>query len=158
MDNKQNLPLRLGVGIILLNKENKVFVGRRLDNPLKFWQMPQGGIERDENLEEAAFRELNEETSLTKSTVDILAISKRWIKYDLPDSLIPQLWNGSYRGQKQKWFLFKFRGPDNQININTQTPEFSNWRWSSKEELIKSIVPFKLKVYKKVVKEFSIFL
>ena len=143
---------------MIINHERKIFTAQRRDFRSDAWQMPQGGIERDENLEDAAFRELNEETSLTKSTVDILAISKRWIKYDLPDSLIPQLWNGSYRGQKQKWFLFKFRGPDNQININTQTPEFSNWRWSSKEELIKFIVPFKLKVYKKVVKEFSIFL
>ena len=155
---KGSLAYRRCVGLMIINHERKIFTAQRSDFRSDAWQMPQGGIERDENLEEAAFRELNEETSLTKSTVDILAISKRWIKYDLPDSLIPQLWNGSYRGQKQKWFLFKFRGPDNQININTQTPEFSNWRWSSKEELIKFIVPFKLKVYKKVVKEFSIFL
>lgn len=155
---KGSLAYRRCVGLMIINHERKIFTAQRRDFRSDAWQMPQGGIERDENLEEAAFRELNEETSLTKSTVDILAISKRWIKYDLPDSLIPQLWNGSYRGQKQKWFLFKFRGPDNQININTQTPEFSNWRWSSKEELIKFIVPFKLKVYKKVVKEFSIFL
>ena len=155
---KGSLAYRRCVGLMIINHERKIFTAQRRDFRSDAWQMPQGGIERDENLEDAAFRELNEETSLTKSTVDILAISKRWIKYDLPDSLIPQLWNGSYRGQKQKWFLFKFRGPDNQININTQTPEFSNWRWSSKEELIKFIVPFKLKVYKKVVKEFSIFL
>ena len=122
MDNKQNLPLRLGVGIILLNKENKVFVGRRLDNPLKFWQMPQGGINNGESFFQAAKRELEEETAITK--VKLIKELDDWLIYNLPDDLLGKIWQGKYRGQKQKWFVMKFEGEDQEINVNTKSPEF----------------------------------
>ena len=155
---KDNLEYRRCVGLMIVNHERKIFTAQRRDFRSEAWQMPQGGIEKGENLEEAAFRELNEETSLTNSTVKILAISKIWTKYDLPDSLIPQLWNGKYRGQIQKWFLLQFLGSDANININTNSPEFSDWRWSTKEDLVKFIVPFKRNTYKKIVVEFAAFL
>ena len=155
---KNNLGYRRCVGLMILNEQKKIFTAQRMDFRSEAWQMPQGGIEIGENLEEAAFRELNEETSLTRSNVNVLSISKSWIKYDLPESLIPQLWNGKYRGQKQKWFLLKFIGQDKHININTKTPEFSDWRWSSRADLIKHIVPFKRDTYRKIIAEFSAFL
>ncbi len=146
MDNKQNLPLRLGVGIILLNKENKVFVGRRLDNPLKFWQMPQGGINNGESFFQAAKRELEEETAITK--VKLIKELDDWLIYNLPDDLLGKIWQGKYRGQKQKWFLMKFEGEDQEINVNTKSPEFLEWKWVNPDELPKIVVNFKKDIYK----------
>jgi putative (di)nucleoside polyphosphate hydrolase len=143
---------------MIINPQKHIFTAQRLDFPSNAWQMPQGGIENGETLEEAAFRELNEETSLTAINVKILTLSKNWIKYDLPDNLVPLLWDGKFRGQKQKWFLLEFTGDDEEININTQNPEFSDWRWSNKGDLLEYIVPFKLKTYEQIVKEFSGFL
>jgi putative (di)nucleoside polyphosphate hydrolase len=143
---------------MIINPQKHIFTAQRLDFPSNAWQMPQGGIENGETLEEAAFRELNEETSLTAINVKILTLSKNWIKYDLPDNLVPLLWGGKFRGQKQKWFLLEFTGDDEEININTQNPEFSDWRWSNKGDLLEYIVPFKLKTYEQIVKEFSGFL
>ncbi len=146
MDNKQNLPLRLGVGIILLNKENKVFVGRRLDNPLKFWQMPQGGINNGESFFQAAKRELEEETAITK--VKLIKELDDWLIYNLPDDLLGKIWQGKYRGQKQKWFVMKFEGEDQEINVNTKSPEFLEWKWVNPDELPKIVVNFKTDIYK----------
>ncbi len=146
MDNKQNLPLRLGVGIILLNKENKVFVGRRLDNPLKFWQMPQGGINNGESFFQAAKRELEEETAITK--VKLIKELDDWLIYNLPDDLLGKIWQGKYRGQKQKWFVMKFEGEDQEINVNTKSPEFLEWKWVNPDELPKIVVNFKKDIYK----------
>ena len=146
MDNKQNLPLRLGVGIILLNKENKVFVGRRLDNPLKFWQMPQGGINNGERFFQAAKRELEEETAITK--VKLIKELDDWLIYNLPDDLLGKIWQGKYRGQKQKWFVMKFEGEDQEINVNTKSPEFLEWKWVNPDELPKIVVNFKTDIYK----------
>ena len=146
MDNKQNLPLRLGVGIILLNKENKVFVGRRLDNPLKFWQMPQGGINNGESFFQAAKRELEEETAITK--VKLIKELDDWLIYNLPDDLLGKIWQGKYRGQKQKWFVMKFEGEDQEINVNTKSPEFLEWKWVNPDELPKIVVNFKTDLYK----------
>ena len=146
MDNKQNLPLRLGVGIILLNKENKVFVGRRLDNPLKFWQMPQGGIDNGESFFQAAKRELEEETAITK--VKLIKELDDWLIYNLPDDLLGKIWQGKYRGQKQKWFVMKFEGEDQEINVNTKSPEFLEWKWVNPDELPKIVVNFKTDIYK----------
>ena len=146
MDNKQNLPLRLGVGIILLNKENKVFVGRRLDNPLKFWQMPQGGINKGESFFQAARRELEEETAITK--VKLIKELDDWLIYNLPDDLLGKIWQGKYRGQKQKWFVMKFEGEDQEINENTKSPEFLEWKWVNPDELPKIVVNFKTDIYK----------
>tara|TARA_B100000427_G_scaffold45036_2_gene33234 strand:- start:268 stop:738 length:471 start_codon:yes stop_codon:yes gene_type:complete len=146
VDNKQNLPLRLGVGIILLNKENKVFVGRRLDNPLKFWQMPQGGINNGESFFQAAKRELEEETAITK--VKLIKELDDWLIYNLPDDLLGKIWQGKYRGQKQKWFVMKFEGEDQEINVNTKSPEFLEWKWVNPDELPKIVVNFKTDIYK----------
>ena len=146
MDNKQNLPLRLGVGIILLNKENKVFVGRRLDNPLKFWQMPQGGINNGESFFRAAKRELEEETAITK--VKLIKELDDWLIYNLPDDLLGKILQGKYRGQKQKWFVMKFEGEDQEINVNTKSPEFLEWKWVNPDELPKIVVNFKTDLYK----------
>ena len=154
MDNKQNLPLRLGVGIILLNKENKVFVGRRLDNPLKFWQMPQGGIDNGESFFQAAKRELEEETAITK--VKLIKELDDWLIYNLPDDLLGKIWQGKYRGQKQKWFVMKFEGNEKKdINLNISKAEFSDWKWVNLNELENLIVPFKKEMYKKILKEFE---
>ena len=153
MDNKQNLPLRLGVGIILLNKENKVFVGRRLDNPLKFWQMPQGGINNGESFFQAAKRELEEETAITK--VKLIKELDDWLIYNLPDDLLGKIWQGKYRGQKQKWFVMKFEGEDQEINVNTKSPEFLEWKWVNPDELPKIVVNFKTDLYKTLLVKFN---
>lgn len=151
-----NLPYRECVGIMLLNKENKVFVGRRIDTDIEAWQMPQGGINDGEEPKVAALRELEEETGISK--VEVISESKGYYSYDLPEDLIPKLWGQKYRGQKQKWFLMSFLGDDSNININTKIPEFSSWNWVSKDSLLKHVVPFKAEVYKNVIKEFNSFL
>ena len=149
------LPYRSNVGIMMVNKTGYIFVGQRLDNNQDAWQMPQGGIDAGEDPETAAYRELLEETGVNQQNVRFLASSSRWLSYDLPEDLIPTLWNGKFRGQKQKWFLFKFLGKDGDINIATEHPEFSKWKWISKENLLKEIVPFKKSVYENVLKEFK---
>lgn len=149
------LPYRSNVGIMMVNKTGHIFVGQRLDNNQNAWQMPQGGIDTGEDPETAAYRELLEETGIKKQDVRFVASSSQWLSYDLPEELIPMLWNGKFRGQKQKWFLFKFLGEDGDINIATEHPEFSKWKWISKENLLKEIVPFKKSVYENVLKEFK---
>ena len=149
------LPYRSNVGIMMVNEKGYVFVGQRLDNNQNAWQMPQGGIDAGEDPETAAYRELLEETGVKKQDVRFVASSSQWLSYDLPEDLIPILWNGKFRGQKQKWFLFKFLGEDGDINIATKHPEFSKWKWISKENLLKEIVPFKKSVYENVLKEFK---
>jgi putative (di)nucleoside polyphosphate hydrolase len=149
------LPYRSNVGIMMVNKTGYIFVGQRLDNNQDAWQMPQGGIDAGEDPETAAYRELLEETGVNQQNVRFLASSSRWLSYDLPEDLIPTLWNGKFRGQKQKWFLFKFLGKDGDINIATEHPEFSKWKWISKENLLEEIVPFKKSVYENVLKEFK---
>jgi putative (di)nucleoside polyphosphate hydrolase len=140
---------------MMVNEKGYVFVGQRLDNNQNAWQMPQGGIDAGEDPETAAYRELLEETGVKKQDVRFVASSSQWLSYDLPEDLIPILWNGKFRGQKQKWFLFKFLGEDGDINIATEHPEFSKWKWISKENLLKEIVPFKKSVYENVLKEFE---
>lgn len=153
--NFNKLPYRSNVGIMMVNEKGFVFVGQRLDNNQNAWQMPQGGIDAGEDPETAAYRELLEETGVKKQDIRFLASSSQWLSYDLPEDLIPILWNGKFRGQKQKWFLFKFLGEDGDINIATEHPEFSKWKWISKENLLKEIVPFKKSVYENVLKEFK---
>ena len=151
MKNKKELPLRLGVGIALLNHENNVFVGKRIDNPAKSWQMPQGGVDKNEDLLQAAKRELEEETSI--KTVKIIKELNEWQTYDLPKNLLGKLWEGKYRGQKQKWFIMKFLGKNNEINIKTERPEFLDWKWIKPSDLPTVAVDFKLNIYKKMAKE-----
>ena len=142
------LPLRSGVGIVVLNKQNKVFVARRIDNPKNFWQMPQGGVDEGENFLNAAYRELEEETSIKK--VDLIQELEGTITYELPDHLLGIIWKGKYRGQKQKWFLMRFNGEDNEINIKTKNPEFLDWKWIEIDQLTEVVVDFKLHVYQEV--------
>ena len=149
----KNLPLRDGVGIIVLNKENKVFVAKRIDNPKNFWQMPQGGIDEGENYYEAAIRELKEETSVV-SVQFIQEIDKK-LTYILPDHLIGIIWRGRYKGQIQKWFVMRFVGKETEININTKKPEFLDWKWVDLDDLPKIAVKFKLDVYKSLKQEVS---
>ena len=146
--NFSELPLRTGVGIILLNDENKVFVARRIDNSKKFWQMPQGGVDEGEDFLKAAYRELEEETSIKK--VNLIQELEGIITYELPDRLLGIIWKGKYRGQKQKWFLMRFNGEDNEINIKTKNPEFLDWKWIEIDQLTEVVVDFKLHVYKEV--------
>ena len=145
------LPLRTGVGIILLNNDNKVFVAKRIDNSKNFWQMPQGGVEKGEEYLAAAYRELEEETSI--KNVQLLNELDGLISYDLPKNLLGIIWKGKYRGQKQKWFLMRFTGEDKEININTHHPEFLDWKWIELDQLTKVVVDFKLHVYKEVQKK-----
>ena len=153
MENKKQLPLRIGVGIVLLNCENKIFVGRRIDNPANSWQMPQGGVDENENLLQAAKRELKEETSI--KTVAIIKELSEWLSYELPENLLGKLWKGKYRGQKQKWFIMKFAGDNKEINVKTEKPEFSDWRWVDPSELPLIAVNFKVNVYKKIKEELT---
>ena len=143
-----NLPLRSGVGIVVLNKDNKVFVAKRIDNPKNFWQMPQGGVDEGEDFLKAAYRELEEETSI--KNVELIKELDGTITYELPDRLLGLIWKGKYRGQKQKWFLMRFVGMDNEINIKTKHPEFLEWKWVELENITDLVVDFKLHVYKEV--------
>jgi len=144
----RQLPLRSGVGIIVLNKDNKVFVAKRIDNPMNFWQMPQGGIDGDENFLKAAYRELEEETSI--KNVELIKEIDGTITYELPDHLLGIIWKGKYRGQKQKWFLMRFTGDDSEINISTKKPEFLDWKWIELDLITDLVVDFKLHVYKEL--------
>jgi len=143
-----NLPLRSGVGIVVLNKENKVFVAKRIDNPKNFWQMPQGGVDEGEDFLKAAYRELKEETSI--KNVELIKELDGTITYELPDRLLGLIWKGKYRGQKQKWFLMRFVGSDSEINIKTKHPEFLEWKWVELDKITDLVVDFKLQVYKEV--------
>ena len=152
MKNNKILPLRLGVGIVLLNYKNKIFVGKRIDNQKgNYWQMPQGGIEKNENFLQAAKRELEEETGITK--VELIKEFDNWLSYNLPKNLLGKIWKGKYRGQKQKWFIMKFIGKDEEIDVRTQNPEFIDWKWINPKELINVAVNFKVDIYKEVEKK-----
>ena len=151
LDKYKNLPLRSGVGIVLINNQNKVFVAKRIDNPKNYWQMPQGGVDTGENYYEAALRELEEETSI-KNVLFIKEIDG-FLTYNLPDNLLGIIWKGKYKGQKQKWFIVKFNGKDEEINIRTKKPEFLDWKWINIENLTDGVVNFKLEVYKQIQKE-----
>ena len=144
----KDLPLRSGVGIVVLNNKNKVLVAKRIDNPKNFWQMPQGGIDRGENFYEAALRELKEETSIV--SVELIKGIEKKLTYILPDHLIGIIWKGKFKGQKQKWFVMKFVGNESEINIKTKHPEFLDWKWIDLEDLTKIAVNFKLEVYKQL--------
>ena len=145
------LPLRKGVGIAVLNSQNKVFVGKRKDNPFDKWQMPQGGVDSNEPLLQAMRRELLEETSI--KNIEVLKEFDQWLEYELPEKLVGKIWKGKYRGQKQKWFVVKFLGTDDEININTKYPEFIEWKWIDVDLLPDLIVLFKKHVYEKVSAE-----
>ena len=147
----KSLPLRSGVGIVVLNKENKVFVAKRIDNPKNFWQMPQGGIDHGEEFFEAAIRELEEETSI--KTVSLIKELDGLTTYLLPDHLVGIIWKGKYKGQKQKWFVVRFDGEENEININTKNPEFLDWKWVNIDNLTDEVVNFKIHVYKEIQRE-----
>ena len=147
----QKLPLRKGVGIAVLNKENKIFVAKRIDNPADFWQMPQGGIDEGENYFDAALRELEEETSI--KSVELVKEISKYTTYDLPDRLLGIIWKGKYKGQKQKWFIVKFNGEEKEINIKTKHPEFLDWKWIDIKDLTTKVVDFKLHVYQEIQKE-----
>jgi len=154
MNNKNKLPLRTCVGIILLSEENKVFVGKRIDNQEEnCWQMPQGGVDKNENYLQAAKRELQEETGI--KSVKLIKELNNWLAYDLPKNLLGKIWEGKYRGQKQKWFIMKFIGKSDEININTENPEFLEWKWINPSDLPKIAVNFKADVYKKLKEEIT---
>ena len=153
MKNRKELPLRIGVGIALLNHENKVFVGKRIDNPANSWQMPQGGVDKNEDFLQAAKRELEEETSVI--TVEVIKELNDWLTYDLPKNLLGKLWKGKYRGQKQKWFIMKFVGENREINIKTKNPEFLDWKWIKPSDLPAVAVDFKINIYQKMAKELT---
>ena len=142
------LPLRIGVGIVVLNNDNKVFVAKRIDNNKNFWQMPQGGVNKGEDFLKAAYRELEEETSI--KSVELIKELDGTITYELPDHLLGIIWKGKYKGQKQKWFLMKFIGIEQEINIKTKNPEFLEWKWIELDQITEFVVDFKLNVYKKI--------
>jgi putative (di)nucleoside polyphosphate hydrolase len=144
---------RRGVGIMLLNRDNRVFVGRRIDRAEEAWQMPQGGIDAGETPRQAAFRELKEETGIDRA--DLLAESAGWLRYDLPGALRGRLWHGRYRGQQQKWFAMRFTGEDRDIDLATHHAEFNAWQWVPHDRLDALIVPFKRALYRDIVREFS---
>ena len=147
----EKLPLRNGVGMVVLNKDNYVFVGKRIDNPKNFWQMPQGGVDNGEEFYEAAIRELEEETSI--KTVSLIKEIDDLTTYLLPNHLVGIIWKGRYKGQRQKWFVVRFDGDEKEININTKHPEFLDWKWVNIENLTDKIVDFKIHVYKKIQEE-----
>ena len=153
MQKKKEIPLRLGVGVVLLNNNNEVFVGKRIDNPADFWQMPQGGVNKNENFLDAAKRELKEETGITR--IKLIKELDEWLIYNLPKNLLGKIWKGKYRGQKQKWFIMKFEGKDKEINVNTNSPEFLDWKWVDPTNLPKIVVNFKVDIYKKLLKKLS---
>ena len=153
---EKKLPLRIGVGVIVLNDENKVFVGKRKDNPVDKWQMPQGGVDKNENFLSAMKRELYEETSI--KSIKVLKELDGLFEYELPQNLLGIIWKGRFRGQKQKWFIARFIGKNNEINVKTKKPEFIEWKWIKMDEMPKVIVDFKKDVYEKILIELKKFI
>ena len=153
---KKALPLRIGVGAIVLNDKNKIFVGKRKDNPVDKWQMPQGGVNKNESFLTAMKRELDEETSI--KNIQIIKELNGWFQYELPKNLLGIIWKGKFRGQKQKWFIVQFVGKENEINLKTKNPEFIEWKWIKMDELPKVIVDFKKDVYEKILIELKKFI
>ena len=147
-DKFKNLPLRDGVGIVVLNKDNKVFVAKRIDNPKNFWQMPQGGVDKGENFLSAAYRELEEETSI--KSVKLIKEIDKITTYLLPKNLLGVIWKGKYKGQKQKWFLMRYLGDDKEINLKTKNPEFLDWKWLELDMITEVVVDFKFHIYKQL--------
>ena len=150
----KNLPFRKGVGIIVLNKYNKIFVAKRIDNPKNFWQMPQGGVDEGEDFLSAAYRELEEETSIKK--VELIKEIDETTTYELPSHLLGIIWKGKFKGQKQKWFLMRYLGNDNDINIKTDKPEFLEWKWIELDKITEVVVDFKYHVYKELKEKIKI--
>jgi len=157
-DQIASLPYRPCVGVMLLNPVGHVFVGQRNDQFGDAWQMPQGGVEKGEEVRDAALRELWEETGVTDDLVEILHQTPDWLTYDLPHEFVPNIWKGRFRGQKQIWVLMRFHGQDEQVNIATKHPEFTHWRWLEADQLVPSIVPFKREIYTRVLQEFAEYL
>jgi len=153
---KKALPLRIGVGAIVLNNKNEIFVGKRKDNPINKWQMPQGGVNKNESFLTAMKRELNEETSI--KNIQIIKELDGWFQYELPKNLLGIIWKGKFRGQKQKWFVVRFTGEESEINLKTKHPEFIEWKWVEMDELPKIIVTFKKDVYEKLLVELKKFI
>ncbi|MEM8654231.1 MAG: RNA pyrophosphohydrolase [Pseudomonadota bacterium] len=151
----EKLPYRKNVGVMVINVDGLVWVGQRTDRYRDAWQMPQGGVDKGEDARDAALRELEEETSIPASAVELVAETADWLPYELPHDLIPKLWKGKYRGQKQKWFLLRFTGSDDVIDLDTADPEFSAWKWMAPADLPEAIVPFKRDVYVRVLAEFA---
>jgi putative (di)nucleoside polyphosphate hydrolase len=149
---------RPNVGMMIINQKKEIFVGKRIDHPSNFWQMPQGGIDAQEIPSIAALREMDEEVGIKKNKVDLLTESKDWYYYSIPSDLAKTLWKGKYKGQRQKWFLYKFKGTEKDINIHTEHPEFSDYKWVTKDFLVPNIVPFKKKIYEKLLLEFKNYL
>tara|TARA_B100000131_G_C17878347_1_gene517211 strand:+ start:248 stop:721 length:474 start_codon:yes stop_codon:yes gene_type:complete len=147
----KNLPLRSGVGIVVLNKKNQIFLAKRIDNPKNFWQMPQGGVDNGEDFYQAAIRELKEETSI--KTISLIKEIDGLTTYLLPNHLVGIIWKGKYKGQKQKWFIVRFNGEEKEININTKNPEFLDWKWVNIDDLTNEVVEFKIHVYKQIQRE-----
>ena len=155
MIDRETLPYRPAAGIMLLNREGRVFVAQRLDSSLEAWQMPQGGLDEGEDPAEGALRELEEETGIRRDMVEILARAPAELLYDLPDDLLGKIWKGRFRGQVQHWFLARFLGRDEDVNIETAEPEFRAWKWAEPGELPAMIVPFKKKLYEDVLEAFA---
>ena len=149
---------RPNVGMMIINQKKEIFVGKRIDHPSEFWQMPQGGIDAQEIPSIAALREMEEEVGIKENKVDMLTESQDWYYYSIPKDLAKTLWKGKYKGQRQKWFLYKFKGTDKDINIHTVHPEFSDYKWVTKDFLVPNIVPFKKEIYEKLLVEFKDYL
>ena len=148
MEDKNKLPLRIGVGVALLNEQNNIFVGKRIDNPKDFWQMPQGGVDDGEDYLTAALRELYEETSIKE--VELIKEIDETLTYELPENLLGIIWKGKYRGQKQRWFLMRYLGNEKEINLKTNNPEFLEWKWIDIDMITEVVVDFKLNVYRQL--------
>lgn len=154
MNDLPDLPYRPCAGAMLVNRDGKVFVGQRIDNPGEAWQMPQGGIDEGEDPQSAALRELEEETGVSRDLVTVIGVTPEELHYDLPEELVGKLWKGKWRGQRQMWYLLRFEGQDSDINIATKHPEFSEWKWLDPDQLPDVIVPFKRKLYRDVLAQF----
>lgn len=154
MTDKSSLPYRPAAGVMLLNRDGKVWVGQRLDSTLEAWQMPQGGLDEGEDALDGALRELEEETGIRSDLVEIVARCPEELNYDLPDDLVGKMWGGKWRGQRQAWFLARFLGEDSDVNLETEEPEFRAWKWAEPEELPAMIVPFKKELYERVLAAF----